>query len=482
MKKRFVSLLLCSLMLTAVLLTGCSSSGKTGGQIANKSRSGTVRVLNVQECIKIGIDANNNRYTLSTEIDSLGSGSAFGVGTAGEETDIFVTNQHVVEADDTEYESTGTITVNGIPIKVSIYNTYRVRIYLIKDDYAVDGTTFNIDTSRLIPCDIIYEADAKSADLAVLRAAEPMEGRVALPLLADGDEVDSGDPVYALGYPGSTDDSNTTIAGSVDRVTVTNGIVSLHSQFRRNGTLINIIQHTAQINHGNSGGPLLDERGAVVGVNTWGWGQDLLTGDKQNFGSIEIYYVRDVLDSLHIKYDVYSEGSDWFVPVIIAVAAVVVIAVVAIIAMTLSKKSKSQPAPLPVPEPVPVPVPDNGGERRQQTPAKSDDSGFRVQSTGGALNGKRVYISTSSPLVIGRDRDSCNLPVPDTTPGVSRQHCALSVKDGKLYIEDLGSSHGTFIAPGRRLASREPIELRVGDSFYIGSPTESFVIDVKRGH
>ena len=53
--------------------------------------------------------------------------------------------------------------------------------------------------------------------------------------------------------------------------TVSTGVISATGRFLRaqNGHLIeNIIQHTAPLNPGNSGGPLLDSKGKIVGINT----------------------------------------------------------------------------------------------------------------------------------------------------------------------------------------------------------------------
>ena len=96
-----------------------------------------------------------------------------------------------------------------------------------------------------------------STDLAVLRVDAP--STLLQPLsLGDSGTLAVGDGVVAIGSPFGLEE------------TVTSGIVSaLHRQIdASNGFTINdAIQTDAAINHGNSGGPLLDTRGQLVGVN-----------------------------------------------------------------------------------------------------------------------------------------------------------------------------------------------------------------------
>jgi S1-C subfamily serine protease len=97
-----------------------------------------------------------------------------------------------------------------------------------------------------------------STDLAVLRIDAPASDLVPLQL-GDSSDVEIGDPVVAIGSPFGLDG------------TVTSGIVSaLHRQMTAPNrfTIADSIQTDAAINHGNSGGPLLDGRGRVIGVNT----------------------------------------------------------------------------------------------------------------------------------------------------------------------------------------------------------------------
>jgi S1-C subfamily serine protease len=95
-------------------------------------------------------------------------------------------------------------------------------------------------------------------DLALLRV-DP-EGLDLRPLsLGDSDSVEVGDPTVAIGNPFGLERTLTTgvVSALQRRLTAPNGF-----------TIENVIQTDAALNPGNSGGPLLDASGRVIGVNS----------------------------------------------------------------------------------------------------------------------------------------------------------------------------------------------------------------------
>ena len=111
---------------------------------------------------------------------------------------------------------------------------------------------YGVDTrydARLVGCD-------EDVDLAVLKVS----GKD-LPAAQFGvsDDLMVGDPVYAIGNP----------LGVELRNTLTDGIVSaINRDVDVDGVTMTLIQTTAALNSGNSGGPLINQYGQVVGVNT----------------------------------------------------------------------------------------------------------------------------------------------------------------------------------------------------------------------
>ena len=456
MKKRIISLITLTAM--AIIMLTSSFAFAAGDKIA-EARSGVVRVLAFFDRAIYLYDEKTEEITYVTNTTMISSGTAFGVGTAGQETDVFVTNRHVVEAG----VGMERAEIQGQTVTLVYEDTFQ-DAYILLGDYSYSDTV-GLDLSRSVPCKVLHQGGEGEADLAVLRAAEPVEGRVALPLLSPELPLEANSPIRALGYPSSTD--NATIeasgrqeyAGSIEKVTITDGIVSLHTNFvdSDHEANINVIQHTATINHGNSGGPLLTMDGAVAGVNTWGYGQNVSTGDQQAFAAIEIQYVMDILDGLRIEYDVYT-GKTNSTPVIIAVAAAITAA-----AIVLVKKGKK----------------DGGAKDAGLSKTKPTDGGFRLQCIGGAFAGQRFAVNGS--VRMGRDPARNDLVFPADTKGISGAHCVVYVENGRLYVKDVGSTYGTVIMPDRKLQPNVPAELKVGDRLCLGSEHEMFQVAVKGG-
>jgi S1-C subfamily serine protease len=117
----------------------------------------------------------------------------------------------------------------------------------------VDGNLRKAKIAGAAPCD----------DLAVLEVTDH-SGMETFPLGSQG-ELEQGQQVVAVGYPASAslDDELSSTAGVVSRV---------EGSFRAPSpdapSYPNVVQTDAALNPGNSGGPLIDERKELVGVNT----------------------------------------------------------------------------------------------------------------------------------------------------------------------------------------------------------------------
>jgi 2-alkenal reductase len=98
-----------------------------------------------------------------------------------------------------------------------------------------------------------------SSDLAVVKVDAPTEWLYPV-TFGDSDEIRRGDPVFAIGSPFS------------QRFSVTSGIVSATGRTTVSSftgrSIRDVIQIDAAVNPGNSGGPLFNYQGEVIGINT----------------------------------------------------------------------------------------------------------------------------------------------------------------------------------------------------------------------
>lgn len=139
--------------------------------------------------------------------------------------------------------------------------------YIITNTHVID----NGDSASVVLYDG-SEYDAKligydtSSDIALIKI--DAEGLTAAEFASSSD-LRVGDSVAAIGNPLSPD----------LRLTMTSGIISaLNREINANGVAMTLIQTDASINEGNSGGPLFNDRGQVIGItnmkmiSTFGFG------------------------------------------------------------------------------------------------------------------------------------------------------------------------------------------------------------------
>ncbi len=159
------------------------------------------------------------------EVVGFGHGSGFAVGP-----NRIVTNAHVVELAD---RYPGNVVIGIVPSE---------------GDKSWQGKLIAIDQQR---------------DLALIEFSGVRLAPVTLFTGAPGD----GEALIALGYPGNVDLA--TARSAADFITPQSPVRS-QGGFAGNRTLqgVNVLLHTASIARGNSGGPLLDRCGRVLGVNS----------------------------------------------------------------------------------------------------------------------------------------------------------------------------------------------------------------------
>ena len=129
--------------------------------------------------------------------------------------------------------------------------------YILTNAHVVAGGSecyVALDTGDDYPARLLGLDEEK--DLAVLK----IDGS-GLPAaeFGDSDALTVGDPVYAIGNP----------LGVELRGTLTDGIVSaINRDVYVDGATMTLIQTNAALNNGNSGGPLINQYGQVIGINT----------------------------------------------------------------------------------------------------------------------------------------------------------------------------------------------------------------------
>ncbi|KAF0113540.1 MAG: PDZ/DHR/GLGF domain-containing protein [Hyphomonadaceae bacterium] len=125
---------------------------------------------------------------------------------------------------------------------------------IITNHHVVEGAAaIRVDLADGRTMDARLLGSDEATDVAVLKIEAP---RLSAVNVTSSDNIRVGDVVFALGYPMGLEQ------------TLTVGVISGLSRSGIGDGIEDYIQTDASVNRGNSGGPLLDSRGRLIGINT----------------------------------------------------------------------------------------------------------------------------------------------------------------------------------------------------------------------
>jgi len=224
-----------------------TATGMTVNQIYRRAAPGVVQVTATQVSTAPSVDPFGLPLPSQQQSEALGSG--FVIDKAGH----IVTNYHVVEG--------------AKSVDVSFSNNESKKAKVVGVDPSTDIAVLQVDAHA--------------------RALTPLP-------LGNSDSVHVGDSVVAIGNP-----------FGYDR-TVTTGIVSALQrviQAPNSYSIDHVIQTDAALNKGNSGGPLLDARGDVIGVNS-----QISTGGSGASGNVGIGFAVPINTVRTVAAQLISSG------------------------------------------------------------------------------------------------------------------------------------------------------------------------------
>ncbi len=121
---------------------------------------------------------------------------------------------------------------------------------------------------------------------------------------------------------------------------------------------------------------------------------------------------------------------------------------------------EEEPPPEQEPEPEPEPAPAPKGKGPSMTIS---------------MVGREAYKMTGDQVLLGRGKH-CDFVIESNR--VSREHARFTKKGGDFFVEDLGSSNGTFVGAGSKDKLTSPKKLKDGDDVTFG--TEKVKVAIKK--
>lgn len=293
-RKRYAGTTLISGMVAAALIGGVTAAGTT--YLINPNSSGTAQVQSPQDGVVI-----NNPETVTTAtaaaakaapsvvmIEASGNGSAgSGSGIVLDDQGHILTNTHVV----TLGGATGNPQLN-----VRLNNGKVYSAELVGTDPMSDLAVIKIDAEGLVPATLGESSSLNVGDTAVaIGAPLGLSGTVTDGIISTLNRTISvassavpeqpsdggGDSEFNFEFPGAPQQKNN--SGSI---------------------YINVMQTDAAINHGNSGGALVNAKGEIIGVNV-----AIASSGDEDSGSIGVGFAIPIDYAKRISSELIENGS-----------------------------------------------------------------------------------------------------------------------------------------------------------------------------
>ncbi len=365
--------------------------------------------------------------------------------------------------------------------KYIVTNHHVVSPYL-EDGYVGGKGWFTLATNTKV--DVIFSAvnndiigglvvqDWPEVDLAVVEIDPAYSKRVPLKL-SPGEQVVEGMNVWVIGFPGV----NSYDIMSGDNPTITSGILSKisHDAIGQNSTPFLKLSYDSITNPGNSGGPVVDRYGNVVGIHNSGSTEGIA------FFGIHVDELIKRLNAAGIPCDLAGsvkepqEVSPTPTPkpnpvidntIIWIVIGVLGAGVIGLLIYLMRAKS-IKPSPKPSPKPI------------QPEPS----SKASIQGLSGQFSGQKKPLSTGKDTVIGKDPSVCTIRFDENEKNVSRKHCRIHFSNTNqcFVIQDLGSTNGTILVRGSsqtKVPSKSSLKLKDGDLIYVPNKNNTFRINL----
>jgi S1-C subfamily serine protease len=331
----------------------------------------------------------------------------------------------------------------------------------------VSSTPMPIDAQVIWDSEFSDEkAHSIGVDVAVLRLARPLSDRRSVSF-ALGSSAQVGDVVHVVGFPGA---SVSIVKSNKYEPSTKRGIVSklggespyLADEAKARGLKgAPVIETDAAISGGNSGGPLYNEHGEVLGITTFG---------HRTVGGVawalDIAVVVPILSDLGLPLPPIADAPRGWTernPVFAwggGLSAAMALLGGGALALRRSRASGGAAK----------------GSGRARGPERAGKAIARPVLIGCSGSFKAVAIPIPpGGLTLGRGEAGKGRLAFDEKSDVSRRHCLVEYQDdgGRFAVTDLGSSNGTFLLPQtERLEPHRAVDCRRGQVLRVGKSNE----------